>query len=305
MGCLMRALLVDSSSKTGFRFGEIADPAPAPNQALVEVKTISLNYGEVSGGFGAEEGKVQGWDAAGVVVKAAADGSGPEVGSRVVTFGSGGAWAQLRAVDVAELAVLPDDVDFAEASALPVAAVTALRALRRIGSLLGRRVLVTGAAGGVGRFGVQLAALAGAHVIASVGSVARGDGLAELGAAEVIVGVEGLEGPLHGVLDNVGGPNLATAFGLLVEGGSIQSIGATSGEPTVFPPYSTVGGYRRLESFHMGGGLAEDLEYVTSLVASGKLDVQIGYRGNWENSEDAIAALLGRKVVGKAVLDVA
>ena len=301
----MRALLVDSSSKTGFRLGETAEPAPAPNQALVEVKTISLNYGEVSGGYGAEEGQVQGWDAAGVVVKAAADGSGPEVGSRVVTFGSGGAWAQLRAVDTAELAVLPDNLDFAEASALPVAGVTALRALRRIGALLGRRVLITGAAGGVGRFGVQLAALAGAHVIASVGSVARGEGLKELGAADVVVGVEGLEGPLHGVLDNVGGPNQVTAFGLLAEGGSIQSIGATSGEPSVYPPYFTVGAPRRLESFHMGGGLAEDLSYLASLVAAGKLDVEIGYRGSWENFEDAVAALLGRKVVGMAVLDVA
>jgi NADPH2:quinone reductase len=302
----MRALLVDSSAKTGFRLGEHADPTPAPNQVLVEVKAISLNYGDAGGGYGAEDGKVQGWDAAGVVVEAAADGSGPEVGSRVVTFGfGGGGWAQLRAVDTTELAVLPDNVDFAEASALPVAGVTALRALRKIGLLLGRRVLITGAAGGVGRFAVQLAARAGAHVIASVGSAGRGDGLKELGAAEVIVGVEGLEGPLHGVLDNVGGPNQVVAFGLLAEGGSIQSIGATSGEPAVYPPYSTVGPHRRLESFMMGGGLGEELAYLTSLLAAGQLDVEIGYRGGWENFEDAIAALLGRKVVGKAVLDVA
>ena len=301
----MRALLVDSSSKAGFRLGETADPVPAANQALVQVKTISLNYGEVSGGYGAEEGKVPGWDAAGVVVKAAADGSGPEVGARVVAFGfGGGAWAQLRAVDVAELAVLPDNVDFAQAAALPVAAVTALRALRRFGSVLGRRVLVTGAAGGVGRFGVQLAALSGAHVIASVGSVARGEGLDKLGAAEVVVGVEGLAGPLHGVLDNVGGPNQVAAFGLLADGGSVQSIGATSGEPAVYPPYSTVGPQRRVEGFMMGSGLGEDLAYLASLVGGGRLDVEIGYRGSWENVEDAIEALLGRTVVGTAVLDV-
>lgn len=301
----MRALLVDSSAKSGFRLGETAEPTPAPNQALVEIKALSLNYGEVAGRYGKEDGAVNGWDAAGVVVKAAADGSGPEAGSRVVTFGSGGAWAELRAVDTTELAVLPDGVDFAQAAALPVAAVTALRALRRFGSVLGRRVLVTGAAGGVGRFAVQLAAQSGAHVIASVGSVARGEGLEKLGAAEVIVGVEGLTGPLHGVLDNVGGPNQVTAFGLLADGGSIQSIGATSGEPSVYPPYATVGPQRRIEGFMMGGGLGEDLAYVASLVAAGKLDVEIGYRGSWENSEDAIAALIGRKVVGKAVLDVA
>src|SRR5689334_17406659 len=103
-GVQMRALLVDSSVKAGLRLGETADPTPAPNQVLVEVKAISLNYGDASGAYGGQDGAVQGWDAAGVVVKAAADGSGPEVGSRVVTFGfTGGAWAQLRAVDTAEL----------------------------------------------------------------------------------------------------------------------------------------------------------------------------------------------------------
>jgi NADPH:quinone reductase-like Zn-dependent oxidoreductase len=300
----MRALLVDPSAPSGFRFAEVAEPAPAPNQVLVEVKAISVNYGEVSGGFAVPEGQVQGWDAAGVVVKAAADGSGPEVGSRVVTYGRGGGWAQVRAVDTTELAVLPDNVDFASAAAIPVAGATALRALRRLGSVVGRRVLITGAAGGVGRFAVQLAAQAGAHVIASVSGVARGEGLDKLGAAEIVVGAEGVDAPLHGVLDNAGGPNLATLFGLLGEGGSVQSIGAASGEPTVFPPYSTVGPQRRLEAFMMGAGIGGDLAYLVSLLAAGQLDVEIGYRGDWDRVDDAIAALLGRKVVGKAVLDV-
>lgn len=79
-----------------------------------------------------------------------------------------------------ELAVLPDAVDTGTAAALPVAGVTALRALRGLGPLLGRRVLITGASGGVGRFAVQLAARAGAHVIAAVGSAARGAGLSAL-----------------------------------------------------------------------------------------------------------------------------
>ncbi|GAA3430645.1 zinc-binding dehydrogenase [Kutzneria kofuensis] len=301
----MRALLVDPSAPSGFRFGEVAQPVPAPNQVLVEVKAISVNYGEASGGFVSPEGEVQGWDAAGVVVQAAADGSGPDVGSRVVTYGRDGGWAQLRAVDTTELAVLPDNVDFASAAAIPVAGATALRALRRLGSVVGKRVLITGAAGGVGRFAVQLAARAGAHVIASVSGAARGAGLDKLGAAEVVVGVEGVEGPLHGVLDNAGGPNTATLFGLLAEGGSLQSIGAASGEPTVFPPYSTVGPKRRLEAFMMGVGIGEELAYLVSLLAAGQLDVEIGYRGSWDRADDAIEALLGRKVVGKAVLDVA
>jgi len=117
----------------------------------------------------------------GVVISAAADGSGRPAGTRVVTFGYSGGWAELRAADTAEVAAVPSAVDLGLAAAIPAAGVTALRALRRLGPVAERRVLITGASGGVGRFAVQLAARAGAHVIASVGNPERGDGLARLG----------------------------------------------------------------------------------------------------------------------------
>jgi NADPH:quinone reductase len=110
-------------------------------------------------------------------------------------------------------------------------------------------VLITGASGGVARFAVQLAAHAGAHVIASVGSVARGQGLGERGADEVVVGLDELKQPIHVILDNVGGPQLVAAWRLLAPGGSLQSIGWTSGEPAVFPPYSTIGPAKSISSF--------------------------------------------------------
>jgi NADPH:quinone reductase-like Zn-dependent oxidoreductase len=160
----MLALLHDPAAPHGIRLGETAEPEAAPDQALVAVHAVSLNFGEVTYVGRRVPGDVPGWDAAGIVLEPAADGSGPPAGARVVTFGWGGGWAQLRAVDTAELAVLPDDLSFAEAAALPVAGVTALRALRRLGSVLGKRVLVTGASGGVGGFAVQLAERAGAHV---------------------------------------------------------------------------------------------------------------------------------------------
>ena len=77
-----------------------------------------------------------------------------------------GAWAELAAVGTDWLAELPDAVSFEQAAALPVAGMTALRALEVGGFVLGKRVLVTGASGGVGRFAIQLAKLAGAHVTA-------------------------------------------------------------------------------------------------------------------------------------------
>ncbi|MEQ7129050.1 zinc-binding dehydrogenase [Actinopolymorpha sp. B11F2] len=300
----MRALVADPSAPHGLRLAEAPEPVPAPGQALVKVAATSLNYGELSGAKHQVPGTVLGWDCAGTLVRAASDGSGPAKGSRVVTFGGQGAWAELRAADTAEMAVVPDGVDLGAASALPVAGVTALRALRRFGFIAGERILVTGASGGVGRFAVQLAAIAGAQVIASVGRPERGAGLTEIGAAQIVVGLDGIDQPVRGVIDNVGGQQLADAFALLAENGSLQSIGGTANEPTVFAPYATVGIRRSIEAFTMGGHLAGDLGYLVGLLAADKLDPQIGWRGSWERAEEAADALVGRQVAGKAVLDI-
>jgi NADPH:quinone reductase-like Zn-dependent oxidoreductase len=173
--------------------------------------------------------------------------------------------------------------------------------------VIGRRVLVTGASGGVGRFAVQLAAHAGAHVIASVGGPARVAGLLELGAAEIVFGPANLSGPVFGVLDNVGGPQLADAFGRLEDGGILQAIGMASLEPTVidFEAARSSGGLRRLETFTVSTPFESDLTYLVRLLQTGRLDPQIGWRGPWNRAPEAVEALLARRVLGKAVLDIA
>ncbi|MCC6236819.1 MAG: zinc-binding dehydrogenase [Dehalococcoidia bacterium] len=299
----MRAVLVDPSVEGGLRLGEAPDPEPRPDQVLVRAQHLALNYGDLNGAKSRPAGFIPGWDASGVVVRAASSGNGPAEGARVVTtMGTQAGWAELRAVDLDELAVVPADIDLAAASTLPIAGVTALRALTRSGALLGRRVLVTGASGGVGRFAVQLAALGGAHVIASVGSVARGEGLRELGATEVAVGLEGVTSPIHVVIDNVGGPQLAAAWRLLGENGVIQCIGTTSGQEASFA--SLVGMRRSIEAFTKGPRSGADLEFLLRLLQAGRLQVDIGWRGSWTRITEAGAALFGRQVAGKAVLDV-
>src|SRR4051794_8066962 len=222
----MKALVYDPEAPHGLRLGEAPEPEPGPSQALVQVGATSLNFGEIAFLRDRHQpGAVPGWDASGTVLAAAPDGSGPPAGARVVTFGWSGAWAQRRAVDTAELAELPGAVQFFAAAALPVAGVTALRAVRRLGPLLGRRILITGASGGVGRFAVQLASRAGARVVAVVGSRERGAGLDELGAAEVVVGFDGLTGTFDAALDNVGGQMLADVYALLAANAVVLSVG--------------------------------------------------------------------------------
>jgi NADPH:quinone reductase-like Zn-dependent oxidoreductase len=301
----MRALIVDPSAPEAVRLAEAPEPLVGSSQVLVDVHHVSLNHGDLNDARSGRvpPGAVLGSDAAGVVAQSAADGSGPDAGTRVLALAQG-AFADRTAVEVDALAEVPPSVDLAEAAALPVAGLAALRALRAGGPLSGRRVLITGASGGVGRFAVQLAARAGAHVIASVGSVARGEGLGAKGADEVVVGLEGLDRPVDVVLDNVGGPQMVGAWHLLAPGGNLQSIGWTSGEPAVFPPYSTVGPPKSLSSFLNEGATGADLATLLRLVADGSLSVEIGWRGPLERIVDAVEVLRGRRLTGKAIVDV-
>jgi NADPH:quinone reductase-like Zn-dependent oxidoreductase len=166
-------------------------------------------------------------------------------------------------------------------------------------------VLITGASGGVGRFAVQLAARAGAHVIASVGSPERAEALTELGAAEVVTGLAGVTRPVYGALDLVGGRTLADVYALLEPDGCVQSVGMASLEPTSINfEEARLRGGGRIEAFVVGPGFGPDLSFLVGLVAAGQLDPQVGWRGPWEKAADAAAALLERQVRGKAVVEV-
>ncbi|RJO76984.1 alcohol dehydrogenase [Nocardia panacis] len=303
----MRALVYDPAAEFGVRFDEVDEPRPESSQAVIDVQAAAVNFGELA--FTARQlrpGQVFGKDAAGVVARAAADGSGPAVGTRVTSFAGTGGWAERRAVDTADLAVIPDAVDPAAAAAVPAAGVTALQAVRRLGPLLGRRVLITGASGGVGRYAVQLAARAGAHVIASVGRPERGAGLRELGAAEVVSGSTVPDEPVFGVLDNVGGAVLTEAFATLEDGGLALSIGKAAREDTVidFEQMRMRGGIRRLEPFTVSGPFGRDTGYLIELLSTGSLDPQLGWQGSWQRVHDAVDLLFSRQVQGKAVLTI-
>ena len=192
----MLGLVTTPNGKAPMELREVPEPEPQRNEAVVAVHAFSLNRGELRSIRNNGEGWIPGQDVAGVVLRQAEDGSGPPAGTRVVALTDEFAWAQRVAVPGHRMAALPDNVSFAQAATLPVAGLTALRTLRHGAPLLGKRVLITGAAGGVGTIAVQLAAASGARVTAVVGRSERAAGLKELGAGEVIAGHRRRAGPL-------------------------------------------------------------------------------------------------------------
>ena len=307
----MRALVARPSAPHGLELSEIDDPVAAAGEALVEVRAVSLNRGEARYLPRREEGTVHGWDVAGVVSRAAADGTGPGEGARVVGLVDEGAWAELAAVPAHRMAELPDNVSFEDASTLPVAGLTAVRALAVAGSLMGRSLVVTGAAGGVGRFAVQLGHQGGARVTAVAAGPERQDGLAELGADEVVDELTPEGEPVDVVLESAGGASLAAALQRVAGWGIVVAFGNSSGDQTSFDvssfyPHSgaRLYGLRVFNELARHGSAARDLRFLAEAVGAGRLDTQISLTSSWHEAGAALEALVERRVRGKAVLTI-
>jgi NADPH:quinone reductase-like Zn-dependent oxidoreductase len=303
--------ITDPGAPAGLDRRELPEPRPGAHETLVAVRAYAVNRGELTLLDQRADGWPPGQDVSGEVVEAAADGSGPPAGARVVGPADGGGWSERVAIPSHRLAVLPDAVSFADAAALPVAGLTALRALRTGGPLLGRRVLITGASGGVGSFAVQLAVAAGAHVTALVSSERRVDAARELGAHDVVTSLEGVES-FHLVLDGVGGPVLADAVHHLAKEGTVTAYGVAGGRaqtPLAFYDFAQGGGQlgRLIAFFVYATGeetFGEDLAVLAGLVADGRLRVQKGVVRDWSETREAVQALRDREVTGKVVLTV-
>jgi NADPH2:quinone reductase len=308
----MKAVLSNPQSTDKLEMGEVDEPLPLPSQALVRVAAFSLNRGEVRSAMATDKRYVIGWDLAGTVEKAAADGSGPKTGSRVVGLLPTGAWAELAAVPTANLTELPQGVTFKQAATLPVAGLTALYSVQRGGSLLAHNVLVTGASGGVGVFAVQLAHLSGANVTGLTNHVEYEGIVRKLGAANVVVGSDAsgaaAYGPYHLIVEGVGGPVLASVFGLLAPGGVLINFGSPPGVDVTFNPRILFAAPRAAYS---GFLLFNEVKYepaslglkrLADLVAFGRLDTCIEVEADWEQVAEMARRLMDRKFAGKAVL---
>jgi NADPH:quinone reductase-like Zn-dependent oxidoreductase len=303
----IQAVVVDDTGR--LTLAPVAPPTPSASEALVKVAAISLNRGEVKTAMTAAPGWRPGWDFAGTVVEAAANGEGPRAGTRVVGTAPAGAWAEYVASAPFMMAALPDDVAFEAAATLPVAGGTALHALRRGPKTPGRRVLITGASGGVGVYAIQLAAGAGDEVTAAIRSPANEALVRGLGAQHATIGetLAGDIGPFDLILESVGGRTLGAALSLIAPGGACVVFGGSEGAMSEFDGGKFRAGGTTLYGLAMFWELQHEppcvaLTELAALMAAGKLKPVIERRAPVSDIAEVAQALMARKFVGKAVL---
>jgi NADPH:quinone reductase-like Zn-dependent oxidoreductase len=258
------------------KFEDFPRPEPNENQALVRVIASGVNPADpltLSGKYAREFGTrlplIPGYDIAGVVEKTGASVTKLKAGDAVYGYPTfGGGWADYVTVTEGEVAAKPKSLNFVEAAAVPMGALTAWQALVDTAQLQpGQIILIHGGSGGVGSFAIQIAKARGARVIATA-STANQDLLEQLGADVAIdytnTRFEEVAKDVDAVLDPVGKDTLARSYGVVKKGGIVISLVARP-DPTEIKKRGIRGAAM---SVHPD---ADDLAEIAHLVDAGKI----------------------------------
>ncbi|TMK64506.1 MAG: NAD(P)H-quinone oxidoreductase [Actinobacteria bacterium] len=310
----MRAVTIDEGR---LEIRDHPDPEPGAGEVLVRVRAAGLNGGDMMqrrGLYPAPPGAPQ--DIPGLELAGEVAAMGPGVtrfadGDRVMAVVAGGGQAELAVVHERLAMPVPEALGWPEAGGFPEVFTTAHDALFTQAALAsGDRLLVHGAAGGVGTAAVQLGRGAGARVTATVRNEALRSGVEELGAT--VVEPEGFEahGPFDVVLELVGAPNLAPNVGALATGGRIVVIGISAGAKAelnlgaLMGTRGTVRGStlrpRPLEEKALAARAVE--RHVLPLVERGAVSVPIADTFPLDQAEDAYDRFAEGGKLGKVVL---
>jgi NADPH2:quinone reductase len=306
----MRALVADPSASPALSLADVPEPTPGPGQLLVEVEAASVNRGEIRTAAKQPPGTVIGWDVAGTVAALGEGVTQFDVGERVVAVSpNGGSFAERVAVPAEWTAPLPSACDFVTAATLPVAGVTATGILRLARTHAGDRVLVTGAAGGVGLYCVQLALQAKATVTGQAGSEERAAAVRATGAEALVHPGDGspVEGEFDVVLDGIGGPMLAPLLEATARNGRVVVYGNSADAPSTlrvesfYPKGITIYGFRVFTSVPPDQAV-KDMANLAERAGTGLLDVTVSATAPLAEALPLIRDLYDRKVTGKVVL---
>lgn len=242
----MRAqLLREHGGPDKLTLADVPQPMPAAGQLLVRIRAAAINPVDlkIREGLpiGPEMPAILGADLAGVVEQVGDGVTDFAVGDEVYgcaggVKGHGGTLAEYIAADARLLAPKPKALSFREAAALPLVSITAWQAIERLALTADDQVLIYGGTGGVGHVALQLARIAGARVVASVGSEAAAAIATELGADDIVQYRSELPADyvtrltdgagFSAIVDTVGGPNLVNSFAAAAVGGRVATISA-------------------------------------------------------------------------------
>jgi len=297
---------------------ERPDPQPGRGELLVRVAAAGINGADlhqVRGAYPAPAGRppdIPGLELAGEVAAV-----GPGVfrfapGDRVMAVVGGGGQAELAVVHERTAIPVPDELGWAEAGGFPEVVTTAHDALfTQAGLGLGDRLLVHGAAGGVGTAAVQLGAAAGARVVASVRNPGHHQAVAELGAAVVADPAQAFEhGPFDVILELVGAPNFPANLDALTTGGRLLVIGVGAGAAVdldlrklMARRTRVLGSHLRARPLEEKADAASRVEHHTlPLVADGRLRIPVAATFPLEEAQEAYDRFTAGGKLGKLVL---
>ena len=306
----MRALVADPTASPPLSLADVPEPAPGPGELLLDMEAASVNRGEIRTAAKQPPGTVIGWDVAGTVAALGEGVTTFDVGERVVALSpNGGSFAERVVVPADWTAPLPSACDFVPAATLPVAGVTAAGTLRLARTHAGDRVLVTGAAGGVGQFTLQLALQARATVTGQAASEERAAAVRATGAEALVHPGDGspVDGEFDVVLDGIGGPMLGpllaatAANGRVVVYGNSADAESTFRVETFYSKGVTIYGFRVFTSVPPDQ-VVKDMATLADQVASGTLSIKVQATAPLADALPLIADLYARKVTGKVVL---
>jgi NADPH:quinone reductase len=306
----MRALVADPTASPALSLADVPEPSPGPGQLLIDMEAASVNRGEIRTAGKQPPGTIIGWDVAGTVAAVGEGVTQFDLGERVVALSpSGGAFAERVVVPAEWTAPLPSACDFVTAATLPVAGVTAVGVLRLARVHAGDRVLITGAAGGVGLFAVQLALQAKATVTGQAGSEERAATVRDTGAEALVHPGDGspVDGEFDVVIDSIGGPMLGPLLDTAVTGGRVVVFGNSADAESTFRVerfYSkgvTIFGFRVFASVPTDQ-VVKDMANLADQAASGALRVAVQATAPLAEALPLIRDLYDRKVTGKVVL---
>jgi NADPH:quinone reductase-like Zn-dependent oxidoreductase len=303
----VRALVLNEyGGPEALTVSSVAPPVAGTGQVVVRVHAAGVNgldwklrQGYVRDAFPLQLPTVLGIELAGVVEAVGAGVTRLRKGDRVMgQLGGLGAYAELVAVNEANLSRVPDSLNFVEAAALPLASVAAWQSLHLAGPIRsGQRILIQGAAGGLGGFAVQYAHQAGAVVYATALS-SHADYVRGLGADHVIAydkeQFESVVSDIDLVLDYIGGEVLSRSWSVLAEDGAIVSTAAPAIEA------NTPVGRRGL--WFTNTSDAARLQAIAEDVAHGRLQSKVGAVVRFDELPAAIERNRTQPQLGKTVV---